>query len=185
MSKNGAVQRDEESGDAAARVPMSGRSRTPVMAAIAVFVVIMGMLAYASAGAFIPVRSVRVSPVIGTAVAVQVPPEEEQGDGGESGRFVRGGGERVQAPGWLEADPFYVACTALADGIVESVLVLEGERVEKGRGRRATRRGGRGDRAPSRGGGARIAARGTPEARPSARRRSGQVGQSRSRWSGR
>ena len=38
----------------------------------------------------------------------------------------------VQAAGWLEAEPFYVACTALADGIVERVEVLEGERVEKG-----------------------------------------------------
>lgn len=38
----------------------------------------------------------------------------------------------VQAPGWLEADPFYTACAALADGVIESVDVLEGERVEKG-----------------------------------------------------
>ncbi len=38
----------------------------------------------------------------------------------------------VQAPGWLEAEPFYVACTALADGVVESIDVLEGEFVEAG-----------------------------------------------------
>jgi multidrug resistance efflux pump len=38
----------------------------------------------------------------------------------------------VQAAGWLEADPFYVAATALADGVVEEVLALEGERVEAG-----------------------------------------------------
>jgi len=37
----------------------------------------------------------------------------------------------VQAPGWVEADPFPVAVTALAGGVVEQVLVLEGERVEK------------------------------------------------------
>jgi RND family efflux transporter MFP subunit len=41
-------------------------------------------------------------------------------------------GATVQAPGWLEADPFYVACTALTDGIVETMLVLEGQRVEAG-----------------------------------------------------
>lgn len=38
----------------------------------------------------------------------------------------------VQAPGWLEAEPFYVSCTALADGIVERIEVLEGDRVEQG-----------------------------------------------------
>lgn len=38
----------------------------------------------------------------------------------------------VQAPGWLEADPYFVACTALADGIVESIEVLEGDTVTKG-----------------------------------------------------
>jgi len=38
----------------------------------------------------------------------------------------------VQAAGWLEAEPFYVACTALADGVVEQINVLEGEYVEQG-----------------------------------------------------
>jgi RND family efflux transporter MFP subunit len=38
----------------------------------------------------------------------------------------------VQAAGWLEAEPFYVAATALADGVVETVHVLEGEYVEQG-----------------------------------------------------
>ena len=38
----------------------------------------------------------------------------------------------VQAPGWLEAEPFYIACTALADGIVERIEVLEGDYVEQG-----------------------------------------------------
>jgi HlyD family secretion protein len=36
----------------------------------------------------------------------------------------------VQAPGWVEADPFPVAVTALADGIVADVPVLEGQHVE-------------------------------------------------------
>lgn len=38
----------------------------------------------------------------------------------------------VQAPGWLEAEPFFVACSALADGIVGSIEVLEGDFVERG-----------------------------------------------------
>jgi HlyD family secretion protein len=38
----------------------------------------------------------------------------------------------VQAPGWVEPAPYSVYATALASGIVESVLVLEGDVVEKG-----------------------------------------------------
>ncbi len=38
----------------------------------------------------------------------------------------------VQAPGWLEAEPFYVSATALADGVVESIAVLEGDHVQQG-----------------------------------------------------
>jgi len=44
----------------------------------------------------------------------------------------RGSGQAVQAAGWLEADPFFIAATALADGVVAEVLALEGERVEQG-----------------------------------------------------
>ncbi|MDF1808779.1 MAG: efflux RND transporter periplasmic adaptor subunit [Phycisphaerales bacterium] len=38
----------------------------------------------------------------------------------------------VQAAGWLEAEPFYVAATALTDGVVDEMLVIEGDYVEKG-----------------------------------------------------
>ena len=38
----------------------------------------------------------------------------------------------VQAPGWVEADPFPIFVPALAPGVVEEVLVLEGQRVEAG-----------------------------------------------------
>ncbi len=38
----------------------------------------------------------------------------------------------VQAPGWIEPDPYYTAVSALADGVVESIHVLEGESVKSG-----------------------------------------------------
>lgn len=38
----------------------------------------------------------------------------------------------VQAPGWVEADPYATSVSALADGIVEEVLVLEGQPVQAG-----------------------------------------------------
>jgi len=34
----------------------------------------------------------------------------------------------VQAAGWLEAEPYFVAATALTDGVIEEMLVLEGDR---------------------------------------------------------
>ena len=37
-----------------------------------------------------------------------------------------------QASGWLEPDPFPTYASALTDGIVAEVLVLEGQRVAKG-----------------------------------------------------
>ncbi|MCH2138917.1 MAG: efflux RND transporter periplasmic adaptor subunit [Phycisphaerales bacterium] len=38
----------------------------------------------------------------------------------------------IQAPGWVEAEPFSVYAGALAQGVVEDVLVLEGDHVIKG-----------------------------------------------------
>ena len=38
----------------------------------------------------------------------------------------------VQAPGWVEADPFSIYASALTQGIVESILVLEGDFVTIG-----------------------------------------------------
>jgi RND family efflux transporter MFP subunit len=41
-------------------------------------------------------------------------------------------GQAVQAPGWLEAEPYAIACSALADGVIATMEVLEGDRVEAG-----------------------------------------------------
>jgi len=49
----------------------------------------------------------------------------------ETGEAPLAGSVVVQAPGWVEADPFPIAVSALADGVVEDVLVLEGARVER------------------------------------------------------
>jgi len=42
------------------------------------------------------------------------------------------GGRIIQAPGWIEADPFSVYAGSLVEGVVEKILVLEGDRVAKG-----------------------------------------------------
>ncbi len=108
----------------------------PPLVALAV-----GALLVASAGQTLrPTREVAVRPVVFASgvqpVADPAPAGESGRAPGDAGRHARpsggGRGQVVQAPGWLEADPFFVACTALADGVVEEILVLEGERVDEG-----------------------------------------------------
>lgn len=48
----------------------------------------------------------------------------------ESGGSVSGAG--VQAPGWVEPDPYPISVPALADGVITEVLVLEGQKIEAG-----------------------------------------------------
>jgi len=90
---------------------------------VAVAVAVGGLLVVSTGRSLRPAAEVHVLPVVFTQ---SVPIESE------SENEPRRRTKTVQAPGWLEADPFYVACTALADGVVAQMLVLEGEHVEKG-----------------------------------------------------
>jgi len=80
-------------------------------------VVLFGILAlvgYTAKDALWPARSVRVVPVVVKA-------------GSDAAASTT-----IQAPGWVEADPYSVAVSALADGIVSEVLALEGQQVRRG-----------------------------------------------------
>ncbi len=90
------------------------RGGTRVVLPLAVLLLALGLLAYAAQDTLLPRREVRVVPVVVKT-------------GVESSAGVT-----VQAPGWLEPDPYAVAVSALTDGIVKEVLVLEGEPVKKG-----------------------------------------------------
>ena len=76
-------------------------------------------LAYAARDAWLPATPVRVVPVVVRTATDSV------GGGG-------GGAFSIQAPGWVEPEPYAVAVTALTDGVIEEVLVLEGQAVKKG-----------------------------------------------------
>jgi RND family efflux transporter MFP subunit len=41
-------------------------------------------------------------------------------------------GSLIQAPGWVEPDPFATYVAALTEGVVKEILVLEGDRIETG-----------------------------------------------------
>lgn len=87
-----------------------------------------GLLGWSAWPALRPARTIEVTQVIFDRAAGAPEPTAPR-DGAAPARRR---GVTVQASGWLEADPYYTACTALADGVVAEVLVLEGESVQAG-----------------------------------------------------
>jgi RND family efflux transporter MFP subunit len=90
--------------------------RTRVLLPASILLATAGVLAWATRDALFQATPVKAVPVMVKTGAVSE----------VVGTVI------VQAPGWVEADPFSVAVSALADGVVEDVLVLEGARVAKG-----------------------------------------------------
>lgn len=85
------------------------------------------LLAYAARAGFEKGREVEVAPVIPVADnTVARPGPDAPSD------QARRAGAIVQAPGWLEPDPYAIVVPALAEGVVATVHALEGERVEAG-----------------------------------------------------
>jgi RND family efflux transporter MFP subunit len=92
------------------------RWRTRVLLPAALLGVFGSLLAYAARGALLTATDVRVVPVVLQATQ----------------RAPAGGSVVAQATGWVEPDPYPIAASALTDGVVREVLVLEGDRVEAG-----------------------------------------------------
>ncbi len=101
-----------------------GRIPPSTAVAAGVAIVLTGILVWTAGDSFTPATPVRVAPVVFEGSAAD--PQEA----GEQDR--QPAGQAIQAPGWLEAAPYYTAATALTDGVVAEVLVLEGQTVEKG-----------------------------------------------------
>ncbi|MGA1631037.1 MAG: efflux RND transporter periplasmic adaptor subunit [Phycisphaerales bacterium] len=85
---------------------------------LSLLLAVMALLAFASRDSLRPRIAVEAVPVALRAVEIQGEPS--------------GGDSVVVAPGWIEADPSTHRLAALADGVVEQVLVLEGERISVG-----------------------------------------------------
>lgn len=81
---------------------------------VTIVVVALALLGFAARHSLSPAVDVQIVRVVTKRVA------------GASGSVT------VQAPGWVEADPFPIYVPALSPGVVEEVLVLEGERVQAG-----------------------------------------------------
>lgn len=94
--------------------PPRSRWKTRILLPGAIALVFLGLVAWAARGSLLPAHPVRVIPVVVKTMA--------QPDGTAA----------FQAPGWIEPDPYVTYVSALADGVVKEVLVLEGESVQAG-----------------------------------------------------
>lgn len=66
------------------------------------------------------------APAVETALVLATP------DGGGSSAATATGALLFQASGWIEPDPLPIKATALVDGVIDAVHVLEGQQVAKG-----------------------------------------------------
>jgi HlyD family secretion protein len=109
-------------------VPRPGaRWKTRVLLPTVILLAVLGLLAYAARDALTPAVSVRVAAVVVKEGASASAPSAEGKQGANRADTVI-----VQAPGWIEPDPYAINVAALAEGVVKEVLVLEGQRVEAG-----------------------------------------------------
>lgn len=96
-------------------LPMpASRWRTQVLLPACILIAFAALAGYALRGALWPAKTVRVVPVVSK-------------EGGESS-----GALMFQAAGWVEPDPYPTHISALTDGVVKEVLVLEGQQVKAG-----------------------------------------------------
>lgn len=72
----------------------------------------------------LPAKAVEMATAVGIEEQIETRPESESP--------ARTGSLLFQASGWIEPDPLPIKATALVDGIVDEVHVLEGELVKKG-----------------------------------------------------
>lgn len=118
------------------------RSRVSTLVPFVIAALTLALIVWSAWPTVRPVRAVSVTQAVFDRSAAQSdglapegadPAADSAHDAhGDASAPPSGVGQTVQAAGWLEAEPFSVAAAALADGIVESVEVLEGDRVEAG-----------------------------------------------------
>ena len=88
---------------------------------VGIVVVTIGVLAVSSYQSFKP-----STPVESVTVVVKSIESDVVDETSNQGTSI------IQAPGWVEAEPYAVYASALTQGIVENILVLEGDGVVKG-----------------------------------------------------
>jgi HlyD family secretion protein len=113
----------------------SSRWRTRLLVPLIILLATGGVLAYSSRDLLRPAIKVMVAPVIPKPLAMTAQPADQPAatlDSGDSASKPPSGSVAVQAPGWVEPDPYAFNVPALAEGVVTEILVLEGQSVEAG-----------------------------------------------------
>jgi RND family efflux transporter MFP subunit len=105
--------------------PTLARLPRSTIVAAGVAVALTAVLFWTAGDAFTPATRVQVAPVVFDAATEAQPQADADAPSLPTG-------QAIQAPGWLEAAPYYTAATALTDGVIAEVLVLEGQTVEQG-----------------------------------------------------
>lgn len=98
---------------------------TRVVLPTAIVLATLSLIAYAARDAISPATQVQTTRAIAISVAA-AGTESDQARSNAPSTVV------AQAPGWVEPDPYPVYASGLADGVVETIHVLEGETVRAG-----------------------------------------------------
>ena len=103
--------------------------KTRVLLPGAILLALLLLIAYAARDTLLPARPVTVVPVVLKDVAGTTASPATTAPA-VAGSIPASGG--VQAPGWVEADPFPISVSALTDGVVREMLALEGQPIKAG-----------------------------------------------------
>ncbi|MGI9241542.1 MAG: HlyD family secretion protein, partial [Verrucomicrobiales bacterium] len=127
-------QQAPESPQGSGRSPNHKRRLPSWLFPVALLVAFAAVFAIAFAGRLIPAREVAVSPAILLSDIEQekADPPSDSADTNPDPQIDYSAPMLFQAAGWFEPDPLPIRATALVDGVVNEVFVLEGEAVEKG-----------------------------------------------------
>ncbi|HEY0009566.1 MAG TPA: hypothetical protein VGB55_12640, partial [Tepidisphaeraceae bacterium] len=106
--------------------PYPWKSRVAVPAAVVI--AILAATGWSSRESLLPATEVRVVPAVLRAVSQTELAATAQG----AAQKAAPGSVIAQAAGWVEPDPYVVGVSALTDGVVREVLVLEGQRISIG-----------------------------------------------------
>lgn len=104
------------------------RPIAPVVTPIVVFLSTLTLIAWSAWPVLRPSRTIEVTQALLVTSNTQDASQAQGSPDPEAVVSTR----TVQAAGWLEAEPFHSIATALTDGVIEEMLILEGDRVEKG-----------------------------------------------------
>lgn len=100
--------------------------KTRIALPSAIVLAILAAVGWSARDVFLPATDVRVVPVVLRPSSSAAPSPAASTPQSDATGVI------AQAAGWIEPDPYAVAVTALTDGIVREVLVLEGQRVAAG-----------------------------------------------------